>query len=216
MFETRTSHKWMHSADKFNIKHINFDADFPAIGSFLNVVPEGINIVNCNDYNNIVAGSLVCTFVDDYILERFWNNPEKHINKFIPARFIQSPDYSLLVGMPEPLQQFNVYKNRLVGHVWQSAGMKVIPTISWADKNSLKYCFQGINFGSTVAVSNIGCRNESHKRFFDYGFQAMVERIQPRQIVFMCNKKFRKDYEQYQNILHIDSFFDRKRMQNLI
>jgi hypothetical protein len=216
MFETRTSHKWMKSADKFNINHLNFEGDFPMIGTPLLSVPEGIEIVNCNDYKNVTSGSLICTFVDDYIIERFWNSPEKYVSKFSPAKFIMSPDYSLLVGMPEPLQQFNVYKNRLVGHVWQQEGLKVIPTISWADKNSLKYCFQGINFGSVVAVSNIGCRNQSHKRFFDYGFQAMVERVHPKQIVFMCNKKFRSDYEQYENITYIDSFFDRKRIENLI
>jgi hypothetical protein len=206
----------MKSADKFNIKHLTFEGDFPQLGSFQYKVQDDVELINCNDYKNITSGCFVCTFVDDYILERFWNNPEKHISKFRPAKYVQSPDFSLLVGMPEPLQQYNVYKNRMVGHVWQQEGLKVIPSVSWADKSSLKYCFQGINFGSVVAVSNVGCRNESQKKFFDYGFQAMIERIHPAQIVFMCNKKLRSFYEQYENIVYLDSFFDRKRIKNLI
>ena len=166
----------------------------------------------CNNYKAITEQSLISTFIDDYILERFWNNPKKYIDYFKKAKYIMSPDYSLLLGMPKPMQMWNVYRNRLVGYVWQSAGLNVIPTISWSDKNSFEYCFNGVGVGSVVAVSNIGCRNEEYKCYFDAGFNEMINRIKPSQILFQCNKKY-KEYYKDGRIIFVDSFWDSKRKQ---
>ena len=123
-----------------------------------------------------------------------------------------SPDYSLLLGMPKPMQMWNVYRNRLVGYVWQSTGINVIPTISWSDKNSFEYCFNGVGIGSVVAVSNIGCRNEENKYYFDAGFEELKNRINPTKIIFQCNKKY-KEYYKDERIIFVDSFWDNKRKQ---
>jgi len=148
-------------------------------------------------------------FLDDYILERFWNRPLNYLERFKDCT-VMSPDFSLLVGMPEPLQMFQVYRNRLVGYIWQSKGLNVVPCISWSDKQSFEYCFNGVEVGSVVAISNVGCRNLDNKKFFDSGFDAMIEKLKPSKILFMCNKKFRSEYKQ-ENIIFIDSFFDKKR-----
>jgi hypothetical protein len=99
-----------------------------------------------------------------------------------------------------------------VGYVWRSAGINVIPTISWSDKNSFEYCFEGVEIGSVVAVSNIGCRNEEHKYFFDAGFNEMIQRIKPKKILFQCNKKYKENYKD-EKIIFVDSFWDNKRKQ---
>ena len=110
------------------------------------------------------------------------------------------------------MQEWNVYRNRLVGYVWQCEGIKVIPTISWSDKSSFQFCFNGIEKNSVVAISNTGCRNDEQKKYFDEGFGEMIKRIEPRKIIFQCNKKYRSFYND-ENIIFIESFWDNKRKQ---
>lgn len=207
----RSSHNWKTKSgtwDSLNIHFLNFEGDYPFLSSIFDI--NSFNIVTCNNYKKINENTLVSMFVDDYILERFWNNPLKYIKYFSKCKYVMSPDFSLLIGMPIPMQMWNVYRNRLVGHAWQSAGLKVIPTVSWSNMDSFDFCFQGIEYGSTVAISNIGCRNVEQKKYFDDGFYEMVRVINPMKIIFQCNNKFKEQYES-ENILFIDSFFDLKR-----
>ena len=210
----RSSHNWKTKSggwDSLNTKLIDFSQDYPILSSIVSVAD--FQLVICNNYKALTNKSLVSMFVDDYILERFWNNPTKYINYFKNAQYVMSPDFTIYVDMPNPMQMWNVYRNRLVGYVWQCSGINVIPTISWGDANTFDFCFEGVEYGSIVAVSNIGCRNDEHKRYFDNGFVEMQKRINPKQIVFLCNKKYRKLYQQ-ENIVFIDSFWDLKRKQN--
>lgn len=212
----RSSHNWKTKSggwDSLNTTLINFSQDYPILSSILQV--DVFQLVMCNNYKALTDKSLVSMFVDDYILERYWNDPTKYINYFKNVQYLMSPDFTIYVDMPQPMQMWNVYRNRLVGYVWQCAGINVIPTISWGDANTFDFCFEGVEIGSVVAVSNIGCRNEEHKRYFDSGFVEMQKRIKPKQIVFLCNKKYRKYYQQ-ENTVFIDSFWDLKRKQNKI
>lgn len=212
----RSSYKWKCKPggwDVLNTELINFNEDYPQIGNVREVSSFVTTI--CNDYKKISQYSLISTFVDDYILERYWNNPLKYVAYYKTGKYVMSPDYSLLVGMPEPMQKWNLYRNRLVGHVWQEHGLNVIPTISWSDELSLNYYLNGINKNMVVAVSNCGVRNENHKKYFDAGFFKMVEKINPSQIIFQCNSKYKCEYSQ-SNIIFIDSFWDFKRKNKII
>lgn len=209
----RSSDNWKAKSggwDSLNINTIDFHQDYPVLSSILDDID--IQLVMCNDYRKINQNSVVSTFIDDYILERYWNNPIKYINYFNKAKYVMSPDFSLLIGMPKPMQQWNVYRNRLVGYVWQNAGINVIPTISWSNRSSFDFCFEGVSVGSCVAVSNIGCRNEENKYHFDLGFKMMKEILIPKNILFQCNNKYRDQYKD-DNIIFLDSFWDNKRKQ---
>jgi hypothetical protein len=209
----RSSDNWKTKSggwDSLNTELVNFSLDYPILSSISQL--DDFQLVMCNNYKAITSESLISTFVDDYILERYWNDPKKYIEYFKKAKYVMSPDYSLLIGMPTPMQMWNVYRNRLVGYVWQSAGINVIPTISWTDNNSFEYCFEGVEIGSIVAVSNIGCRNENHKHFFDAGYDEMIKRINPIKILFQCNKKYKECYKN-ESITFVDSFWDNKRRQ---
>jgi hypothetical protein len=210
--ETRTSHKWSKSADRLNLQFLDFNEDYPNIGEKFFLPP--LDTVNCNDYKAFSENSLISTFVDDYILERYWNNPVKYskIMKKAGVGYAMSPDFTVLVGMPEPIIAYQIYKNRLVGYVWKKKGIKIIPTISWGDKKSFAYSIKGITFGSIIAVSNIGCRNEEQKRFFDAGYNYVMEHIQPEKVIFMSNNKYRASYESDKTIF-IQSHFEKKRKQ---
>ena len=192
--KTRSSHKWQKKPGTFNslnLDLIDFDDDYPVIGK--SKIVENFNIVSCHDYRSLKDNSFVSMFVDDYILERFWREPERYVDRYLECGMVMSPDFSLLLDMPLPLQMFNTYKNRLIGYYWQSQGINVIPTVSWSDKKSFEFAFNGIEKGSTVCVSNIGCRNLDNKKYFDAGFNELQKKIEPEKIFFQSNKKFQKE-----------------------
>jgi hypothetical protein len=196
--------------DSLHLEKLNFNGDYPILNCY--EMPIVKRIANIHDSNCITENCLISTFVNDYLLERFWSNPWRYLDKFCLSSGVMSPDYSLLVDMPKPLQMFNVYKNRYVGFEWQRAGLNVIPTVSWSDSKSFEFCFEGIEKGSIVAVSNIGCLTEKQKQFFDAGYNEMLIRLQPKNIIFMANKKYRHYYEA-NNVIFIDSHFEKKRKQ---
>ncbi len=120
-------------------------------------------------------------FVDDYRFNGIYDNPERSLKKYSQYAFLLTPDFSTYVDMPLWKQLESVAKNRWVGAYWQTNGRIVIPTISWGDARSFEFCFDGVERGSAVAVGMIGCkRNKYH---FLRGFWAMVEKIDPSQII---------------------------------
>jgi hypothetical protein len=210
----RSAHNWKTKSgswDPLNTRFIEEDAkDYPLLSSFDQITE--FETVMINDYKNINENSLTSTFLDDYILERFWNNPLKYIPILKKAKFTLSPDFSLLIGMPDPMLRWNIYRNRLIGNIWQRAGIKVIPTVSWTDEASLKYSFLGIGKFSNVAISNSGCRSPEQIEFFNKGFQKLKEEIEPKKIIFQSNKKLRTNYTD-KNLIFINSFWDNKRQK---
>ena len=61
----------------------------------------------------------------------------------------------------------------------------MIPTISWADKDSFAWCFDGEPVGGVVAVSSVGTQlnKECGRRFLE-GYNEMLSRLQPERIFF--------------------------------
>jgi hypothetical protein len=123
-------------------------------------------------------------YVDDYQFERVWNAPEKYIGVLLEYDCILSPDFSLYMDMPMPMKIWNIYRSRQIGAYYQSQGIKVIPTISWAEPATFEFCFQGIPKGSIVSVSTIGVKqNEGALQIWEDGMREMIRRIEPSTIL---------------------------------
>ena len=45
-----------------------------------------------------------------------------------------------------------------------SKGIRVIPSVSWGNENTFEFCFEGIEKGSTVAVSTYMVSEHGHKK----------------------------------------------------
>lgn len=119
-------------------------------------------------------------FLDDYQFERVWNDTKKYASILSEYECILSPDFSLYMDMPMPMKIWNIYRSRQVGAYYQSCGIKVIPTISWAEPETYCFCFEGIPQKSIVAVSTIGVKED--KKALDIwndGMQKMIEVIEP-------------------------------------
>lgn len=123
-------------------------------------------------------------YVDDYQFERVWNRPDFYMDKMRAYRCVLTPDFSLYLDMPLAMKVWNVYRARLLGQYWQDNGLTVIPSISWAERETYDFCFDGVPRESTVAVSSKGVKRQ--KQSIDYwqrGMAEMIRCVQPRRIL---------------------------------
>lgn len=128
-------------------------------------------------------------YVDDYQFERVWNYPEKYVDILSEYECILSPDFSLYLDMPMPMKIWNIYRSRLVGQYFQNKGITVIPTISWAEKETFKFCFLGIPKGSVVSISTIGVKEDKNAlKIWREGVTEMIKQIKPSAILIYGGK----------------------------
>ena len=136
-------------------------------------------------------------YLDDYQFERLWNNPEEYIDILKQYECILTPDFSLYMDMPMPMKIWNIYRSRLIGQYYQSQGIKVIPTLSWAEEETFEFCFEGIPKGSIVSISTIGVKkNKEALKIWRAGVDELIRRIEPSTILIYGGKL---DYD-YGNI----------------
>lgn len=121
--------------------------------------------------------SILLFFQYDKSMSGVWNNPMKYVSKFSGLYAITTPDYSLYTNMDRQKISENVYHNRWLGAFYQSHGFKVIPTVSWADEDTYDVCFSGIEKGSIVCISTIGCQLCKEK--FISGYKKLMETVNP-------------------------------------
>ena len=130
---------------------------------------------------------MVHFFLYDYKFERIWKNPDTDLEKLKHYRAVLSPDFSMYVEMAPVLQLYNTFRNRWCGAYFASKGIRVIPTVSWGNENTFEFCFDGIEKGSTVAVSTYMVsehdNRQDQKEFFLKGYNEMLRRIEPEKII---------------------------------
>ncbi len=124
-------------------------------------------------------------FLADCEFERLWTHTGKYVNELKQFAGVMSPDFSLFTDWPVAAQIWNHYRKHYLAAMLQAAGAKVYPTISWSDKRSYDWCFDGEPVGATVCVSSVGTQYyDGTKRLFLSGYDAMLERLQPKTILF--------------------------------
>ena len=169
---------------------------------------ENVMLVACSDTRandtetNKKKGVHFC--VDDYRFSGIYNNPDRTLERYSQYAFLLTPDFSTYSDMDLWRQLESVAKNRWVGAYWQSKGLTVITTVSWGLAQSYDFCFDGIEQHAIVAVGTIGCKHD--KLHFLRGYNAMLERISPSQII--C---FGTPFEEMEgNIITVDYMDSRK------
>lgn len=175
----------------------------------------GIPIIKKQDVENIELYSLIgfnyamsCTdtkykgvhfFLHDYQFERVWNYPQRYIDTLKKFDFVLSPDFSPYADSPKAIQIFNVYRNRWMGRFWQEQGIKVIPTVTFnTDKESLKYCLDGIEEGSIIAVSTMGEGRWGEYRSLTDNWNYLLTTLKPSKVLL-----YGKRLDLNGNIIHM-------------
>ena len=89
--------------------------------------------------------------------------------------------------MPMAMQIWNMYRARLIGQMMQDYGLTVIPGLQWAEAETFKFCFDGIEKGSVVAISTISLKTE-FKDLWIKGVDEMIKRLEPKAILIYGGK----------------------------
>lgn len=129
-------------------------------------------------------------YIQDYLFNRIWNNPQRYIDVLKEYKGIVMPDFSLYTDMPEPLQRFNHYRNLWFARMCQMQGITVIPSPNWSTKDSLEWCLDGMPKDSVIMLSAVGSiKNPQVFDNFIYCAKYMEKRLQPSHILLRCPKK---------------------------
>ena len=130
---------------------------------------------------NISKDTLVLMFNYDKKLLPLWNDPLKKIGMFQGYGAVATPDFSIYSNMNENEIRHNVFMSRWLGVLWQNYNCTVLPTIGWATPETYDICFSGLEYGSVVVISTLGCQNNVKE--FLAGFRELKTRINPPLII---------------------------------
>lgn len=123
-------------------------------------------------------------FVDDYQFERVWTSPAAYLDCLRGFDCVLTPDFSLYMDMPLPMQIWNIYRSRALGLYWQAQGLKVVPTLSWAQPDTYRWAFEGLPERSTVAVSTVGVKGDRQAlQVWKDGMVAVMRALRPRRVL---------------------------------
>lgn len=123
-------------------------------------------------------------FLDDRQFQRVWNQPDKYVQALRRFACVCAPDFSVYTDMPKALQIYSHYKKHWCAAYWKKLGLQVVPTISWSNKDSFSWCFDGEPMGSVVAIGTTGTQQSQKTRqaFLD-GYREMIARLHPTKIL---------------------------------
>ena len=123
-------------------------------------------------------------FIDDYQFERVWASPDRYLDVLKPFGCVLTPDFSLYMDMPAPMQAWNRYRSQALGRYWQGNGLTVVPTLSWAQADSYTFCFEGVPRHSTVATSTGGVKGDADAlAVWMDGMREAMRRIEPSRVL---------------------------------
>lgn len=109
-----------------------------------------------------------------------WQRPERYLDVLRGYDCVLTPDSSLYMDMPDPMQEWNRYRSAALGRYWAENGLAVIPTLSWAQPSSYRFCFKGIPKHSTVATSTVGvARDKDAQKVWHDGMREAMKRLEP-------------------------------------
>lgn len=154
---------------------------FPQLDPYIgNVDFEAIPYTERRKHNG--ANQALHFFLDDYrFRDAIWYNLEHTTYSIRDFQYLFTPDLSLWVDLPTDFcNKENLYRTRFVGAYWQKCGYNVIPTASWGNMDSFKYCFEGLPDNSVMAVSGMGHHHcTSAKKLWFYALRELERQKSP-------------------------------------
>lgn len=133
-------------------------------------------------------------YTSDSRFENWWADPAKYTAKMLNAGVAGavSHDFSILAGLPRLLHLFNVYRSRWLSRYMQEAGIKIIPSITFADISTLDFSLAGIPVGAPVVSIQMQTVDDAKK---DDGalhvrlrcIEQAIEYLQPDQLLVYGN-----------------------------
>ena len=193
MSRIRTKHPWaklvtsnMYNLNTFANQHVRFTGSYGIpVMEKCDFIPEAL--FPYDERQKWVSGDgAIQFFCEDKRFESVWLRLNRQ--PYMPEIILKvgsctSPDFSLFTDHSPAVHIWNTYRSRLCGALWQSLGIDVIPTISWAENTSYDFCFDGLSIGGTVAIATNYINNPDEKVLFLNGYREMIKRVKPDMII---------------------------------
>lgn len=192
---TRTSHRWTgEGVHQHNLDTLNLRAIWPSGGEYDMPIIQGTEF----EPSMLAAWNLpaqrekaaeedgaIHFFLDDYRFESVWRNPDKYFPRIQLVGAALTPDYSIYAGSPIPTQIWQIYRQRWLGAFWQFNGIEVIPAVRWGEPNTYDFVFEGLPYGSNIAIGSLGpgSRTPEALLHFERGLKELIRRINPNKLL---------------------------------
>ena len=124
-------------------------------------------------------------YIDDYQFERVWFTPLAYVEVFKRFGGIIMPDYSIYDDLPLVVQQYNLYRSRLLAAYYQKQGIDVIANVTWSDEASLDWSLSGLPNNVTIALSTNGCLNKDVKTKFLTIYDKVIKMLNPSNVILV-------------------------------
>lgn len=122
-------------------------------------------------------------FENDDVIERFWNNPWRYLERLSRFAGVVATDYSTGPSMPDPVRRYNVYRNQLTGAWMQSLGIAALCNVR-CPVFGHDYFLAGVPRHSLICVGEVGCvKNRYDRNRFEGGIVRAVQELEPTGIV---------------------------------
>lgn len=129
-------------------------------------------------------GAWVVPYEYDSKLERVWDNAFEYLPGLLEHPGIVSWDFSMYRRMPFALQQWNCFRGRLIGSLYERLGGACIPNVRPTDARSLAYAFDGLPSEATIAMGTSGNLGHADDRaVFEMYVREAVRRLSPANII---------------------------------
>lgn len=123
-------------------------------------------------------------YSNDSEFERFWNCPQRYLEKLKKFKGVVTPDFSLSRDMPYPVKIMNTYRSKWLGAWLNENDIKTIVNVRWCDEESFEYVFDGIEENSNIFIGTLGCRrNNKDRLLLEKGFEKTCRVIKPKFIM---------------------------------
>ena len=131
-------------------------------------------------------------YEDDYRSERFWNTPERYLDRLSRFSGVISPDYSLYANMPEALKISNTYRNQLLGAWMQAKGLNVIANVRLSGPQSVPYALAGLPQHSTLSIGLHGCTKsvENRRQVIDE-IRIICDQCEPESLLIYGSSRYK-------------------------
>ncbi len=132
--------------------------------------------------------AFVCWYLDDYKFDGprgIWHDYNFALKVLCHFEGAITPDFSTYQDFPEPLKIYNTYRMRAFGYWLGVNGIPVINNVRWGTSESFRYCFDGVEKNSIIAIGTCGGSPGKHidRKRFEVGLAELVNRLQPHTIV---------------------------------
>ena len=132
--------------------------------------------------------AFVCFYLDDYKFDGprgIWHDSKQALKVLCHFDGVITPDFSTYQDFPEPIKVYNTYRMRAFGHWLGENGISVINNVRWGTSESYRYCFDGIDKNSIVAIGTVGGSPRKHidRVRFENGLHELIKVLNPHTIV---------------------------------